>query len=102
MIHLFKHKDGKYDIALVVKGKFIVGSNQHYSRKKDAINAIIKVMDCIFFNCDEKTYTLYQDDTLVKPLVFMLYDDGVVVSEEEVKPKKPYIPNKKYTPKTKK
>lgn len=85
MIHLFKHKDGKYDIALVVKGRFIVGSQQHYNRKGDAL----KIMRYI-------NSLIWQDDTLPKPKVFRgTYSTGVLIYEEatDVKLTKKYIPS---------
>lgn len=89
MIHLFKHSDGKYDIALVVRGKVIVFSNQHYERKRGAINAVQSIMKTTGTN-----FMWYQDDTLPKPIVFSLgYLSGEV--ETNKKPYKPYIPNKK-------
>ena len=91
MIHLFKHSDGKYDIALVVRGKVIVFSNQHYERKRGAVNAIHSIMK----NAGT-TFMLYQDDSLPKPIVFSL---GILSGSVETnkKPSKPYIPNKAKT-----
>ncbi len=87
MIHLFKHKDGKFDIALVVKGKFVVGSNQHYSRKQGAINAIRSVMKITF-----SAAILYQDD-----IDSVIYSIGMQGKPHKTfdKPVKPYVPNKK-------
>lgn len=93
MLHLFKHSDGKYDIALVIKGKYIVGSEQHYERKRGALNAILKIMDCTFFEGDQQIYTFFQDDTLTKPTVCKLLDTGKIIELDAViKPSKPYIP----------
>lgn len=90
MIHLFKHSKGrnkgKYDIALVVKRRVIVFSNQGYSRKSGAVNAI-KTM-AKDFNC---SHCYFQDDTLPSPSVFYFSLDSKPL-ETIHKPHKPYLP----------
>jgi len=71
MIHLFKHQSGKlkgkFDIALVVRGKYIVGSNQGYERKIGAINAIrVAWTEDVYF----------QDNSFEKPVVYRMPSAG--------------------------
>ena len=90
MIHLFKHDDGKFDIALVVNGKYIVGSNQHYENLKGVQNAIMAISKSCGVNCAH-----YQDDTRVKPvIVYMVVNlptKKIIVDDTNLKPKKKYI-----------
>jgi hypothetical protein len=98
MIHLFKHSKGKlkgkFDIALVVRGKYIVGSNQGYERKSGCYNAMIAICRTLpvvgrLGSCK------FQDDTFDKPLVVDL-DAGNKMTFSSTKK-----PTKKYQPQTK-
>jgi uncharacterized protein YegP (UPF0339 family) len=92
MIHLFKHKDGKYDIALVVKGRFIVGSNQHYSSKRGAFNAIISICENLNDGFGVGSAT-FQDDTFDEPCVCQIDTDGRVFKYPIKYTSKKYIPS---------
>lgn len=94
MVHLFKHSDGKFDIALIRKGRVIVFSNQHYSKKLGCYGAIVSMMDTCFFNGNQSTYSLFQDDSLKKPTVFEIDENGRI-KPVPLKPSKPYIPSKR-------
>ena len=90
MIHLFKHSKGKlkgkFDIALVVKGRVIVFSNQGYSRHSDGIKAIKSLLKSL-----GKDYCHFQDDTGDISEIFYL-EDTLMYKEDSMKPHKPYIP----------
>lgn len=98
MIHLFKHTapgklKGKFDIALVSKGRYIIGSNQGYERKSGAVGAarsLVKTIDTngyyIGFN--------FQDDTFDPPVVYAVFGSRRPQKSPLI-PSKPYIPNKK-------
>lgn len=97
MLHLFKHSDGKlkgkYDIAFVVKGRYIVGSNQGYNTKRDAYKPMLALCRGLpvvgaLGSCK------FQDDTLDKPVVVILNLNGTTFHTSD-KPSKKYIPNKK-------
>jgi hypothetical protein len=95
MIHLFKHKDGKFDIALVVKGKFIWGTPQGYSRRLGAYKALISTS----FHCGHLSKIYFQDDTQDVPVICCLeYSKGgrvFYIKKSGTDTHKPYIPNKK-------
>jgi len=98
MFHLFQHSNGKlkgkYDFAFVSKGKYICGSNQGYSRKKSAINAILSILKSVRVDGCDSYYLKVQDDTLPHSKVFSFWDDNVVIGSATA-PSKKYIPNKK-------
>jgi len=98
MIHLFKHQSGKlkgkFDIALIVKGKYIVGSNQGYNRKGGAINAIVAIMDNVFYESDADPEMVMQDDTVSPPLTFTV-NDKKELTRYLTKPSRPYTPKYK-------
>jgi uncharacterized protein YegP (UPF0339 family) len=96
MIHLFKHKkDGKFDIALVVKGKFIVGSNQHYNRKSGCYNALKLILNQVGFGTPAHDVIYFQDDTDMKKYYIGLHQPKPTLQSKQGRPSKPYIPNKK-------
>lgn len=74
MIHLFKHSKGKmkgkFDIALVNKGRFIFGSNQGYNKKSVAINAIRSILHSVGFGNPKHDCIYFQNDTLLKSALF--------------------------------
>jgi uncharacterized protein YegP (UPF0339 family) len=95
MIHLFKHHKGKlkgkYDIALIVRGKYIVGSNQGYENKKDAIKSIQSI------GVQFLSYSFYfQDDTFDKAIVFYAVKNSplknYIITRTEIKPHKKHQP----------
>lgn len=90
MFHLFKHADKKFDVAFVVKGKYIMGSNQHYSNREDAINAILLVLK----DAGSRS-VMFQDDTPTQPVILFVSAEGKVLTETSVGVKKKYIPRKK-------
>lgn len=93
MIHIFKHKNGKlngkFDFAIVVKGRYIAGSVQGYERKRSVYRAIIACADVfnLFYG-----RAVFQDNTLPSPKVFYLYAKNLLIEETSIKPKKPYQP----------
>ena len=92
MIHLFKHQSGKlkgkFDIALVVRGKYIVGSNQGYERKIYCLKSIQSIGSQW-----GGLWRYVQDDT-GKPTVSTLHKLGnkIVLTPVKRKPSKPYQP----------
>ena len=95
MWHLFKHSSGrhkgKYDVAFVMGGKrFILGSNQGYSKKQYAINAIILTIGCLGVS----TSIFFQDDTnFDNPVVYQVSRGEKPVPHEYMSPHKPYNPS---------
>ena len=96
MLHLFRHQRGKlknkFDIALVVKGRVIVFSNQGYSKIGDAVKAIQSIMTATGSDSCH-----YQDDTQDKPQVYYMVKNlplkAYIISEVKTpKPHKPYLP----------
>lgn len=85
---------GKYDFAFVNKGKYICGSNQGYSKRRSAINAILSILKSVRVDGCDACYFNIQDDILPHSKVFALWDDNVLI-ESTKKPSKKYIPNKK-------
>lgn len=94
MFHLFKHSGGKlkgkYDIALVVRGRYIVGSSQGYNKKSSAFNAI-RIMCMEIAN----GVIAFQDDTFSIPVICQIDPSEKGVLKTDVKPRKPYTPNSK-------
>ncbi len=95
MVHLFKHsKTGFYDIAFVVKGRYICGSNQGYENRNDAFKAILSVA-----NIFKAHSFIFQDDVPSKSIVYYavknLPKKNFIVSATSTKPSKKYIPNSK-------
>jgi uncharacterized protein YegP (UPF0339 family) len=94
MIHLFKHTSGKlkgkFDIALVIKGKVIVFSNQGYERFSGAVKAIRSVIKS--FGLSD---AIFQDDTSEKSIVFEMFGKSIGIHMTGKKPSKPYIPSTK-------
>lgn len=94
MFHLFKHlsgkNKGKFDIALISIGRYIVGSNQGYNRKSGAFNAI-RIMCMEIAN----GVIAFQDDTFSVSVICQIDPSEKGVLKTAVKPSKPYIPNKK-------
>lgn len=86
MIHLFKNNAGKFEIAVVNNGKYIVGSRQGYNRKAGAIGAIASIMNS--FNGNRTC--VFQDDTFDTSKVFVLKYDKTIRELTNVKPKKKY------------
>lgn len=43
MWHLFKNNDGKFEIAFISKGRYIVGSRQGYERKGSCLSALVQM-----------------------------------------------------------
>lgn len=88
MIHIFKHSDGTFDRATVRKGRYIHGSNQHYSKKSAVISSI---------NIDRKDFysigVYVQDDTGDKPILMYLSSIGFNKCDSQPKRMKKYIPN---------
>lgn len=97
MFHLFKHSTGKlkgkYDIALIVKGKYIVGSNQGYNRKRGALSALISICKSLP-DWGNLGSCVFQDDTKEKSEVFSLDLSGTTYKSTQ-KPSKPYTPKSK-------
>lgn len=94
MIHLFEHQKGelkgKYDIAFIVKGRYIVGSNQGYNTKRGAYKPMIALCKGLpvmgaLGSCK------FQDDTYEKPIVVTLLSNGTTY-HTKTKPSKPYQP----------
>lgn len=94
MVHLFRHthgkNKGKFDIAFVVRGRYIVGSNQGYNTKRGAYKAMIALCKGLpvvgaLGSCK------FQDDTLVKPIVVQLVSNGNTYHSTN-KSSKPYQP----------
>ena len=92
MIHLFKHQSGKlkgkFDIALVVRGKYIVGSNQGYERKIYCLKSIQSI------GSQWGGLWCYVQDDTGKPTVSTLHKVGnkIVLTPVKRKPSKPYQP----------
>lgn len=88
MLHLFKNSKGKYEVATISNGNYIVGSHQGYEKRSGAYGNMRAQM---------KTFGVgicqFQDDTLEKPVIFSLGVKGKPVATTG-KPKKKYIPNK--------
>jgi hypothetical protein len=90
MLHLFQHpKTGFFDVATVVNGNYIVGSNQGYERRSGALKNV-KAQMKVF----EVETCYYQDDTGDKPVVMILLKNGKTAPAPDRKPKKKYSPAK--------
>ena len=102
MLHLFRNTNGSlngtFDIALVVKGKYIVGSHQGYERKQGGYHAIGLMMKefSLVMGGGAIPYLQanFQDDTVTPSIVRNIRENskGFRVLPTEIKPKKPYVP----------
>jgi ribosomal protein L30E len=97
MIHLFKHSKGKlkgkFDIALIVRGKYIVGSNQGYEKRRQALKAMMSIAHNIP-SVGRLGSVKFQDDTIEIPVVYVL-NSGFIQYEQPIKPHKKYQPQTK-------
>lgn len=92
MWHLYKNKQGNFEVALITKGRYQVGSKQGYSKKsgcKKALISVLKTMQTVSNNS-----LLFQDDTLSEPQVFWIFKTGRT-ELSEVKPGKKYVPRQR-------
>jgi len=96
MIHLFKHTKGKlkgkYDIALVVRNKYIVGSNQGYERKQGCYSALKQILNQVGFALPVHDAIYFQDDTDMKQYYIGLHEPKPTLRSKQTKPHKPYLP----------
>lgn len=93
MWHIFKNKQGKFEVAFVTKGRYQVGSNQGYTRKsgcKAVLKSVLKSMQTVSDNS-----LLFQDDSLPESKVFWIFKSGQVTFADNVKPVKKYLPQKR-------
>ncbi len=99
MIHLFKHlsgkNKGKFDIALVVRGKYILGSNQGYERKSSCYNALKLIVNEVGFSSPVHEVIYFQDDTDMNKYYIAIHDKKPTLRVQQGKPSKPYTPNSK-------
>lgn len=97
MVHLFRHETGKlkgkFDFAIVRRGKYICGSNQGYEKKTAAVRSIVGAKECFtdnLFPC-----VILQDDTSI-PSRRSKYDlRGRLLSSFFLPKSKPYKPSTK-------
>lgn len=87
MWHLFKTKRG-FEIALIFRGRYIVGSNQGYKTR----NGCHKALKCIIPSLGVPTSIKFQDDTLKTPMVFSISRNESPEWEQNINPSKPYQP----------
>lgn len=89
MWHIYKNKQGKFEVAFITKGRYQVGSKQGYSRKsgcKKVLISVLKSMQTVSTNS-----LLFQDNTLPDgPKVFWIFKTGKT-ELSEVKPGKKYV-----------
>lgn len=89
MIHIYKNSKGKYEVAVVSKnGNYVLGSKQGYERKRGAYTAIRSAMKAF-----DSAAALFQDDTLLKPEIFVIDSSSIHPPIFKIKPSKPYTPS---------
>lgn len=89
--HLFKHSNGKFDVAYVSKGRMVWDTQpQNYERKAGCYKAIRSLLKKF-----KSTFTDFQDDTFLASKVFWIGLTGKIEERKNIKGTRKYVPKSK-------